>query len=370
MPSPPRVIRVIGDSHASLFTGLGGLAPIWPEPARACLPGVAAYRLGPFLAHSLTRPRHAARRALTSALKQARRSDPVLLVFGEIDARHHVVHQARQQGETIERFAGELARAYARAGRALVGARALAFWAAAPARDTSLEHPDFPTRGTRDERARAARAFNQALAHEAETLGARVLSIWPTVADRRGLGLEAYFDDFVHLGPPALPAAAEALIETGWVDDPAALRAAAAALAKVPVPASPPAPPPPQPAVHWPPGIANADDVRALLVDHAVWRCHARKATRIAIYGAGQHTQRMGLGPFRRRGLLVTAILDDQPRVRRMMGVPVLRPEDLTSRTDAVVISSDAHEHALAERAERVLAPRGMAVIRIYRWRD
>jgi len=113
---------------------------------------------------------------------------------------------------------------------------------------------------------------------------------------------------------------------------------------------------------HW---ITPA--LRAALIDRAALECAALGCTRIALFGAGSHTRSIGTAPFERRGLDVVAILDDQPAVVELFGLPVITPQDASSLDiDAVVVSSDAHEPALLERCATVFGSTGPAVVPIY----
>lgn len=352
---PPGAVLVIGDSHASFATGLHGLAPLFPAPAPAALHGLRAARLGPFLAHSLTTPRHPVRRLIRAAARSAAPHDPILLCFGEIDCRCHLVPIAQRSRRTIERVAADTALAYARSAAALLPKRPLAFLAATPTPAAPVPNPDFPTRGTLPQRRRATRAFNRALRRAAAGLGAAFIDLGPDVADARGNHRPRFFQDEIHLGPGALPLLAERLIALRWTADPAALRAAARALARIPAPPNSAAP-----------TTTAEPDVDALL-DRAALECRAKGARRIALIGAGRHTRRIGLTPFTRRGLRVVALLDDAPQRRRLLGLPVRSLESPGANFDAVVVSSDAHEDALAARARRSL-PSSVHIVRIYRW--
>ncbi|MDX9911771.1 MAG: class I SAM-dependent methyltransferase [Phycisphaerales bacterium] len=109
--------------------------------------------------------------------------------------------------------------------------------------------------------------------------------------------------------------------------------------------------------------------VKRAMVDRLALECAARGVRRIALYGAGEHTERLGPATWARRGVEVVAVLDDQPRAASMMGVPIVRPVDLRESIDAVVVSSDAHEDAIARRAEELFTPKGVEVLRIYEWK-
>lgn len=359
------MILAIGDSHASLFSGQPGLSEIGPRPRAGALPGIRSARLGPYLAHSVAQPRHAVRRLLHESLRAARSGDALLLVFGEIDCRCHVVPRAALSRRTIERTAAETAARYVRAARTLAGTdRTLGFWGVPPPCVEAAFNPEFPTRGTFAQRLRAARAFNRALSREAKIVGAAVFDVFDEVATARGRPRARFFLDEVHLGPASLPPAVERLIEAGWVRDPAPLRSAAAAVARIlPRPVSRPIDPP---GPRRPSHLGTPEALTRALVDRAALECVSLGARRIALFGAGRHTRRIGTAPYLARGLKVAAILDDAPPCERLFGAPVLRPDSPAWRADAVVISSDSSEEKLAQRARRFAARRGVPVVRIY----
>jgi ubiquinone/menaquinone biosynthesis C-methylase UbiE len=108
------------------------------------------------------------------------------------------------------------------------------------------------------------------------------------------------------------------------------------------------------------------DWLQRRLVESVAEQCAARGLRRIALYGAGRHTAPIVRQPWAYRGVTVVAVLDDAPQAPHLRGVPVVRPQDLTQPIDAVVISSDAHEQALFDRATAFFGPRGTRVLRIY----
>ena len=106
------------------------------------------------------------------------------------------------------------------------------------------------------------------------------------------------------------------------------------------------------------------EPVRRALVERAVLECLLAGHRRIAIFGAGQHTRRLGLEPW--ASLEVVAILDQSPRSERLLGRPVCRPQELSEPVDAVVLSSDGCEHELAAAAGNEPALAGIPIVRIY----
>lgn len=111
--------------------------------------------------------------------------------------------------------------------------------------------------------------------------------------------------------------------------------------------------------------LAEVDRFRTAMVDQAAKRCAHAGWTTIALFGAGQHTRRYLRQPWRWRGIRVAVVLDDDPRTPSIDGVPVVRPHEMPHGIDAVVISSDAHEPLLYQRAMDALDGKA-PVLRIY----
>ena len=78
----------------------------------------------------------------------------------------------------------------------------------------------------------------------------------------------------------------------------------------------------------------------------------------VVLFGAGAHTPWLvgvieGAGPAR-----ITAIVDDRDGGDRVIrGVRVLRPEQLTSRPETVVLSTDTIQETLARRCREAFGP-------------
>lgn len=368
-------LTAIGDSHASLFSGVDGLQPVWPETGPSALPGIRAIRLGSRLAHSLAQNDHPVRALVRKALKHVGRDEVVLLTFGEIDCRCHVVPQADRTGKSIEVIAKELARRYVRAVREIVDRRTAGVLVPPPPPRADVIDPAFPTRGTFEQRAAATRAFSEALRAACAGHDVRCVSFSSQLVSARGERREEFFQDLIHCRVTALPMACEALIAAACVPPERVeeLRIASAALAKVPWrPSAAAIYAPPQLSQLLPSKHDSPTAVELALLDRAALECVWMGAARVAVYGAGMHTKRVGLEFLRRRGLDVVAVLDDhaRPTSPRMFGLPVITPQDRSVQYECVVLSSDAHEDAMAARAASLFTERGVRVVRIYGWRE
>ncbi|MEC9373386.1 MAG: hypothetical protein VYC34_06050 [Planctomycetota bacterium] len=106
-------------------------------------------------------------------------------------------------------------------------------------------------------------------------------------------------------------------------------------------------------------------------VHQALWRqvairCVEAGIHRIALYGAGDHTRRLLSSGWPEGRLEVTAIIDDAPRSPTLRSIPILRPKDLQTEIDAVILSSDSYEPRLREAATRAFAERSIPIIAMY----
>jgi glycosyltransferase involved in cell wall biosynthesis len=113
------------------------------------------------------------------------------------------------------------------------------------------------------------------------------------------------------------------------------------------------------------PGVIEPEWVRlAAGLDRA-----AQHGSRLAIYGAGDHTRRAAraLDWARERGLEIVAIIDDEPRTTTAFGLPLTTPADALARLkiDAVVLSSDAWEGRMWDRS-RPLRDAGVHIEPLY----
>ena len=86
---------------------------------------------------------------------------------------------------------------------------------------------------------------------------------------------------------------------------------------------------------------------------------------RLAVFGCGQHTRRAR--ELFARDLPIVGIIDDEPSVLSLFGLPVVRTERERGRLapDAVILSSDAYEDRLWDRAE-LFREAGVRVMRVH----
>jgi hypothetical protein len=223
--SPP-LIHFIGDSHAGFFAGQDAMQPLWPTPGARNLHGMAAYRLGPFLAHSVCNPRHRVRKLIEGILAGLYAPNRVLLGFGEIDCRRHIVPIAKEKGWTIARMAHEVALRYAetaawlrdqtgiggeeRGGEGGGGGVEFGIWGVTPTAGGEVKNTRYWPSGSWEERSEATREFNAGLARACAGLGLMFASICDEVVHPDGTLRTEYFMDDIHLGQAAVRRAARA----------------------------------------------------------------------------------------------------------------------------------------------------------------
>ncbi len=97
-----------------------------------------------------------------------------------------------------------------------------------------------------------------------------------------------------------------------------------------------------------------------------VWRSRLQGFSRVALFGAGEHTRWVLDLKERLAGPAVVVVLDDKAdAIREIKGIRVVAPDRVDSATfDAVVISSDAIEEKLYLRAKQCFPDK--RVIRLY----
>lgn len=208
-------IYCIGDSHVSFFSGEDKIQPCYPERSNHLLSYFRVFRLGPVLAYNLSsyRTTTKGREQLFEVLKHRvpskgwfQQGRKVLLCFGEIDCRAHLLRQAELQRRNITSVVEECIDRYARVILEIRqrGYRVL-IWNVIPSSRLETSSIDFPTYGTCKERNYVTQLFNTGLARMCSAWAIQFISIFDDLVDEQGLTrTEYYFDDF-HLSQLAMP---------------------------------------------------------------------------------------------------------------------------------------------------------------------
>jgi len=218
---PP--ILVIGDSHSSFF---GGTETILPFQAAAPLRGPVfeVHHVGPGLAASLVE-RESENNTRAKALNALRGRDPattraVILCFGEIDCRFHIVRRAgsdafgnktrlrRSIEVTAHRYLSFVLEV------ALAGFRPIIF---GPIATTLLRYEppyEWPTLGSTVERNEVTRELNDMLCTLSMPHRIDFISIFECLIDHTLQTRNEFYFDGVHLGRAAWPLFVNAMQES------------------------------------------------------------------------------------------------------------------------------------------------------------
>ena len=196
----------IGDSHASFFSGEDKVQPQYPEPSQNHIPYLAGIRLGAVLAYSLHRE-HTQNQGREKLFEILSRTDPaatdIILCFGEIDCRFHLLRQAESR-PPLEAVVADCADKYF---QVIMEVRRLGFqvmvWNATPTSYTET-NPEYPNHGTHLQRNNCTRLFNRLVAERCEREQIRFIDIFDHLVDKRNYTKEYYLFDGVHLGQLAM----------------------------------------------------------------------------------------------------------------------------------------------------------------------
>ena len=214
-PPAPARIHCIGDSHTSFFSGQAAMQPRWPERSHDLWQFFRTYRLGPTLAYNLckTGTKSKGRERLFDVLRRkVSVGERVLLCFGEIDCRAHLIRQSEIRGVSVLDLATECVSRYFQVVREV---RSLNYpvmiWNVIPPTITSCLDCEFPVAGTFDDRLAVTRVFNSLLLSQCEQEGIPFVSIFDLILNKSGRPDQRYFVDGIHLGPGAIEMAIDTM---------------------------------------------------------------------------------------------------------------------------------------------------------------
>ncbi|MCC6405318.1 MAG: SGNH/GDSL hydrolase family protein [Candidatus Yanofskybacteria bacterium] len=231
------MIHCIGDSHANFFSGWDAMGPAFPRRSFGRLPFFRSYRLGPVLAYSLHREgtTNRGRENLFAILDRLPAGSRVLLCFGEIDCRAHLLRQAEQKNRPIEEVVRDCVEKYFSVFEELQrkGFAPIA-WGVTPSTAVTVTDPAYPTYGTCAQRNAITRLFNTTLAGHCRSAGIPFVSIYHELVDANDLTDMTYFSDSIHLSQRAMPLALRAfrqtLPELSWANHATPLRTLTASM--------------------------------------------------------------------------------------------------------------------------------------------
>ncbi len=207
------IVHCIGDSHACFFRGQDKIV-FSLEENDSLIPFFKIYHIGPVLAYNLcesnasTQGREKIFELLDNRIPPGSK---LLLCFGEIDCRNHILRQSERQKRFFEDVTEECVSRYFQFIKE-VNAKGyeVLVWGVVPnAPDDAPEYPNFPTCGSCFERNRVTRCFNQKLKELLDAENIKFISIFDKLIDSQGLTIKEFYMDFTHLSQNAMGFALE-----------------------------------------------------------------------------------------------------------------------------------------------------------------
>jgi hypothetical protein len=204
-------IYCIGDSHVNFFSGQDMIQPKWPEKSIDLIPFFKTFRLGAVLAYNLCKldTKMKGREKLFSLLKQIPKESTIMLCFGEIDCRAHLLKQAEIQNRKINIITKECVDRYVSVIKEVKNLNYnIIIWNVTPSSPTGFpDSQDYPTYGTCRERNSVTRLFNQFLEEQLINESIQFISIFEKLINKRGITLARFLMDDIHLSQAAMPLA-------------------------------------------------------------------------------------------------------------------------------------------------------------------
>jgi len=198
-------LHCIGDSHCCFFLGYDRISQEYPAVEKSLLSRVYTYRLGASLAYNLnkygttSRGREMMEQILSGLDPQ---SDVLLLSFGEVDCRAHLLKQAQKQGISHEQVVDDCLNNYMQAIREIRkrGFRVLIWNAVHSANFLEKGNFEFPYFGTVQDRNTITRIFNAGLKKRAAHEGYTFIDISDHLIDESTLlTRDEFYHDAIHL---------------------------------------------------------------------------------------------------------------------------------------------------------------------------
>lgn len=221
-------LYVIGDSHTNFFGGAEFMHFIKILPgvntSMNLVPFMKTFYIGSSTAYSLPRE-DSQTQAWQKTEEIVKRGlippgSPILLCFGEIDCRVHILKQSDRQGHLVEDIARDIVQNYMTYAEWLISQGFyVACWGAIATRKKGPNSQgDFPVFGTEIERNEATRIFNSVLEEACRQRNIRFCSIFEQMVDAQMETLAVYISsDKCHLSQRAAPLLARALVDAGLI---------------------------------------------------------------------------------------------------------------------------------------------------------
>ncbi len=203
-------LHCIGDSHTAFFTGYDKIQSEYPEIVFSIVSNILTYRIGAPLAFNLCEKvsKENSNKKLFAILKSLNiQEDFILLCFGEIDCRAHIIKQAEITNKSIEEVIENCINRYV---SVVLEIKKMGFrvgvWNAIPSA-IGINNPnsEFPYYGKDLERNIVTKKFNERLAFFSINNQFNYWQIFDLLVDENLKTREKYYFDKVHLNSKLLP---------------------------------------------------------------------------------------------------------------------------------------------------------------------
>jgi len=209
------LIHCVGDSHASLFSGQAVKQPMWPEKANDILPQFKTYKVGPSLAYNLCELKTTTRgrERLFKILKTIPVGSYVMLCFGEIDCRAHIMKRAEKMKKSPDAIAQTVAKRYFSVIMEVVklGYKVLVWNAIPSSYLNKLRQDRWPVYGTVQQRNKVTKVFNEFVKIRCANKGIPFIDVFDHFVDENLMTKKEFFRDDIHLSPETMPIILEEL---------------------------------------------------------------------------------------------------------------------------------------------------------------
>ena len=211
------LIHCIGDSHVSLFSGVDYLQNPLPHPSVDKLPQFRVHRIGPGLAYNLCKEGTTtrSRERMIEILEGLTKGSRVMLSFGEVDCRAHLIQQAEKSGQDWNSITQSCAHRYIEGAEIVkeMGFQLIIYNVIPSSRHTKPGKA-YPTSGSCLERNEITILFNQAVAQICHDKGTPFIQTFFKLVNDSKLTRSIYYFDKIHLSQRALPLTVSALAQT------------------------------------------------------------------------------------------------------------------------------------------------------------
>lgn len=200
-------IYCIGDSHVGLFQ-----KKIEYEKKNI----FKVFHIGPATAYNLIKKKNStgSNEKITQILKEEiPKKSKVLLCFGEIDCRAHILKQAKLNNKDWRKIVNNCVKRYIQFIKNLKRKdyRIIIFGIVPSSPDSIIKNPNYPTYGNQITRNRVTEYFNNLLEKRTEREGFEFISIFKKLIDKDYKTILYYLEDGVHLSSKAKPFVIEEL---------------------------------------------------------------------------------------------------------------------------------------------------------------